>query len=217
MAIMADDSFEDEQRINKHYQQFGFTAWSAIGPLFVAAYFLDLKWTVAGGIALILASLGIIEHRLYDLCIRARRTNATNAELKKIFGDAQAELKKISIEVSNLNYRSAEADRRAKRVLEEAEAAKLMEKLGLAAATLAEEQTEFTVILASVGDRKIGVLQQVREITGLGLKEAWELVQNAPMPIKVGVGKDEAAKIRMMLEEAGAFIVIAVPLPRNPL
>src|SRR6185312_13366296 len=70
-----------------------------------------------------------------------------------------------------------------------------------AAAAPAEEQTEFTVILAKAGDKKINVIKEVRTITGLGLKEAKDLVEGAPKPVKESVGKDEVAKIKKMLEE----------------
>ena len=97
-------------------------------------------------------------------------------------------------------------------VLEAAELAKLLEeKWGVsaaaavavaagpaagAAAPAAEEKTEFTVVLAAVGDKKIEVIKEVRAITGLGLKEAKDLVEGAPKPVKEGVNKDEAAKIK---------------------
>jgi len=77
-----------------------------------------------------------------------------------------------------------------------------------AAAAPAEEQTEFTVILAKAGDKKINVIKEVRTITGLGLKEAKDLVEGAPKTVKEGVNKDEAAKIRKMLEEAGAAVEV---------
>ncbi len=77
-----------------------------------------------------------------------------------------------------------------------------------AAAAPAEEQTEFTVILAKTGDKKINVIKEVRTITGLGLKEAKDLVESAPKPIKESVGKDEVAKIRKMLEDAGATVEV---------
>ena len=77
-----------------------------------------------------------------------------------------------------------------------------------AAAAPAEEQTEFTVILAKAGDKKINVIKEVRTITGLGLKEAKDLVEAAPKPVKEGVSKDEAAKIKKQLEEAGATVDI---------
>ena len=77
-----------------------------------------------------------------------------------------------------------------------------------AAAAPAEEQTEFTVILAKAGDKKINVIKEVRTITGLGLKEAKDLVEGAPKPVKEGVGKDEVAKIRKMLEDAGASVEV---------
>src|SRR6201997_1489982 len=77
-----------------------------------------------------------------------------------------------------------------------------------AAAAPAEEQTEFTVILAKAGDKKINVIKEVRTITGLGLKEAKDLVEAAPKPLKEGVSKDEAAKMKKMLEEAGATVEV---------
>ena len=78
---------------------------------------------------------------------------------------------------------------------------------GAAAAPEAEdEQSEFDVVLASVGDKKINVIKAVREITGLGLKEAKELVDNAPKPVKEKVSKDEAESIKAKLEEAGATV-----------
>jgi large subunit ribosomal protein L7/L12 len=75
-----------------------------------------------------------------------------------------------------------------------------------AAAPAAEEQTEFTVVLAGVGDKKIEVIKEVRAITGLGLKEAKDLVEGAPKPVKEGVSKDEAEKIRATLEKVGAKV-----------
>src|SRR5579862_1186191 len=77
-----------------------------------------------------------------------------------------------------------------------------------AAAAPAEEQTEFTVILAKAGDKKINVIKEVRTITGLGLKEAKDLVEGAPKPVKEAVGKDEVAKIKKMLEDAGASVEV---------
>jgi len=77
-----------------------------------------------------------------------------------------------------------------------------------AAAAPAEEQTEFTVMLTAAGDKKINVIKEVRAITGLGLKEAKDLVEAAPKPLKEGVSKDEAGKIKKQLEEAGATIDI---------
>jgi large subunit ribosomal protein L7/L12 len=77
-----------------------------------------------------------------------------------------------------------------------------------APAAPAEEQTEFTVILADAGDKKINVIKEVRTITGLGLKEAKDLVESAPKPVKEGVGKDEVAKIKKMLEDAGAKVEV---------
>ena len=74
------------------------------------------------------------------------------------------------------------------------------------AAAAVEEQTEFTVVLASAGDKKIEVIKEVRAITGLGLKEAKDLVEGAPKPVKEGVAKDEAEKLQAQLEKAGAKI-----------
>ncbi len=74
------------------------------------------------------------------------------------------------------------------------------------AAAAAAEKTEFNVILAAAGDKKINVIKEVRAITGLGLKEAKDLVEGAPKPVKEGVNKDEAAKIKKQLEEAGATV-----------
>mgnify|MGYP003843842819 CR=1 FL=1 len=76
----------------------------------------------------------------------------------------------------------------------------------VAAAAPAEEQTEFTVVLASAGDKKIEVIKEVRAITGLGLKEAKDLVEAAPKAVKEGVSKDEGAKIKDQLEKAGAKV-----------
>ncbi len=69
-----------------------------------------------------------------------------------------------------------------------------------------EEQTEFTVVLAAAGDKKIEVIKEVRAITGLGLKEAKDLVEGAPKPVKEGVSKDDAAKLKAQLEKAGAKV-----------
>ncbi|KUK40678.1 MAG: 50S ribosomal protein L7/L12 [Clostridia bacterium 62_21] len=77
-----------------------------------------------------------------------------------------------------------------------------------APAAAEEEKTEFDVILAAVGDKKINVIKVVREVTGLGLKEAKELVDNAPKPVKEKVNKDEAEAIKKKLEEAGATVEI---------
>jgi len=109
-------------------------------------------------------------------------------------------------------------------VLEAAELSKLLEaKWGVsaaapvaaaaaapaaAAAAPVEEQTEFTVILSKAGDKKINVIKEVRTITGLGLKEAKDLVEAAPKAVKEGVGKDEVAKIKKMLEDAGATVEV---------
>ena len=99
-------------------------------------------------------------------------------------------------------------------VLEAAELSKLLEeKWGVSAAApvavaaaAAAEQTEFTVILANAGDKKINVIKEVRAITGLGLKEAKDLVEGAPKPVKEGVNKAEADEIKKKLEAAGAKV-----------
>ncbi|MBC9178794.1 50S ribosomal protein L7/L12 [Pseudoroseomonas ludipueritiae] len=79
---------------------------------------------------------------------------------------------------------------------------------GGGAAAAAEEQTEFTVVLANAGDKKINVIKEIRTITGLGLKEAKDLVEGAPKTVKEGVSKDEAAKIKKVLEENGATVEV---------
>jgi large subunit ribosomal protein L7/L12 len=76
------------------------------------------------------------------------------------------------------------------------------------AAAAAVEQTEFTVVLEAAGDNKIGVIKVVREITALGLKEAKDLVEAAPKPIKEGISKDEATALKKKLEEAGAKVAL---------
>jgi large subunit ribosomal protein L7/L12 len=107
-------------------------------------------------------------------------------------------------------------------VLEAAELAKLLEEKwgvtaaaavavaaapgGAAAAAPAEEKTEFTVVLAAAGDKKIEVIKEVRALTGLGLKEAKDLVEGAPKPVKEGVNKDEAEKVKATLEKVGAKV-----------
>ena len=122
-----------------------------------------------------------------------------------------ADLQKIVDDLSSLT------------VLEAAELAKLLEeKWGVSAAAAVavagpaaggggaaapvEEKTEFTVVLAAAGDKKIEVIKEVRAITGLGLKEAKDLVEGAPKPVKEGVNKEEADKIKAQLEKAGAKI-----------
>ncbi len=122
-----------------------------------------------------------------------------------------ANLEKIVDELSSLT------------ILEAAELAKLLEaKWGVsaaaavavaaapgaaaAAAAPVEEKTEFTVVLAAVGDKKIEVIKEVRAITSLGLKEAKDLVEGAPKPVKEGVTKEEAEKIKAALEKAGAKV-----------
>jgi len=77
-----------------------------------------------------------------------------------------------------------------------------------AGAAPAAEKTEFTVVLANAGDKKINVIKEVRAITGLGLKEAKDLVEGAPKTVKDGVNKDEAAKIKKQLEDAGATVEV---------
>jgi large subunit ribosomal protein L7/L12 len=109
-------------------------------------------------------------------------------------------------------------------VLEAAELSKLLESkwgvsaaapvavaaapVAAAAAAPVEEQTEFTVILAAAGDKKINVIKEIRTITGLGLKEAKDLVEGAPKTVKEAVNKDEAAKIKKVLEEQGATVEV---------
>jgi len=124
-----------------------------------------------------------------------------------------ADIEKIAEDLSNLT------------VLEAAELAKLLEeKWGVSAAAApmavampagggdaggaAEEKTEFDVVLASAGASKINVIKEVRSITGLGLKEAKDLVEAAPKPVKEGVSKDEAEQIKAKLEEAGATVEV---------
>ncbi len=121
-----------------------------------------------------------------------------------------ADLQKIVDDLSSLT------------VLEAADLAKMLEeKWGVSAAAAvavagpaaggggaaaAEEKTEFTVVLASAGDKKIEVIKEVRALTGLGLKEAKDLVEGAPKTVKEGVAKDEAEKIKATLEKAGAKV-----------
>ena len=125
-----------------------------------------------------------------------------------------ADIEKIAEDLSSLT------------VLEAAELAKLLEeKWGVSAAAApvavaavaggdagggaaAEEKTEFDVILASAGDKKINVIKEVRTITGLGLKEAKDLVEGAPKPVKEGASKDETDAIKAKLEEAGATVEV---------
>ena len=79
---------------------------------------------------------------------------------------------------------------------------------GAAADGAAEEQTEFDVVLASFGEKKVGVIKAVRAMTGLGLKEAKDLVESAPTPVREGVTKDEAEEAKKQLEEAGATVEV---------
>jgi len=122
-----------------------------------------------------------------------------------------ADLQKIVDELSTLT------------VLEAADLAKMLEeKWGVSAAAAvavaagpgagggaaapAEEKTEFTVVLTAAGDKKIEVIKEVRALTGLGLKEAKDLVEGAPKPVKEGVNKEEAEKVKAQLEKAGAKV-----------
>jgi large subunit ribosomal protein L7/L12 len=119
-----------------------------------------------------------------------------------------ADLQKIVDDLSSLT------------VLEAADLAKMLEeKWGVsaaaavavaaapgAAAAPAEDKTEFTVVLAAAGDKKIEVIMEVRALTGLGLKEAKDLVEGAPKPVKEGVNKEEAEKVKAQLEKAGAKV-----------
>src|SRR3954452_20968233 len=120
-----------------------------------------------------------------------------------------ADLSKIVDELSSLT------------VLEAADLAKMLEEKwgvsaaaavavaaapGAAAAAPVEEKTEFTVVLAAIGDKKIEVIKEVRALTGLGLKEAKDLVEGAPRPVKEGVNKDEADKMKATLEKVGAKV-----------
>jgi large subunit ribosomal protein L7/L12 len=89
-----------------------------------------------------------------------------------------------------------------------AAAAPMMVAGGAAAAAPAEEQTEFSVVLTDVGPNKINVIKAVREVTSLGLKEAKDLVDGAPKPVKDGVNKDEAAAIKKKFEDAGAKVQV---------
>ena len=79
---------------------------------------------------------------------------------------------------------------------------------GAAPAAAAEEQTEFTVVLAAIGDNKVNVIKAVRELTGLGLKEAKDLVDGAPKPVKEGISKADAEAAKKKLEEAGAKVEV---------
>ncbi len=121
-----------------------------------------------------------------------------------------ADLEKITAELSSLS------------ILEAAELSKMLEeKWGVSAAAMAapvaaaapaageaevEEQTSFTIMLTAAGDKKISVIKEVRSITGLGLKDAKDLVEGAPKEVKTDVNKDEAAEIKKKLEEAGASV-----------
>ena len=91
-------------------------------------------------------------------------------------------------------------------VMEAAELSKMLEEKWGVSAAVAEEQTEFDVILMDAGDKKINVIKEVRAITGLGLKEAKDLVEGAPKAVKEGAAKDEAEKIKATLEKVGAKV-----------
>ena len=119
-----------------------------------------------------------------------------------------AELQKIVDELSKLTILEASE---LTKMLEEkwgvsAAAAVAVAGPAAAAAAPAEEKTEFTVVLAAAGDKKIEVIKEVRALTGLGLKEAKDLVEGAPKTVKEGVNKDEAAKIKTTLEKVGAKV-----------
>ncbi len=105
----------------------------------------------------------------------------------------------------------------AKPIMEIVELVKLLEEswgvsaaapVAVAAAAAEEEQTEFTVIMKAFGDNKVGVIKAIRTITGLGLKEAKDMVEGVPANVKEGVSKDQAAEIKKQLEEAGATVEI---------
>jgi len=120
-----------------------------------------------------------------------------------------ADLAKIVDDLSSLTV--LEAAELAKRLEEKwgvSAAAAVAVAAGPAAAAAApvEEQTEFTVVLAAIGDKKIEVIKEVRAITGLGLKEAKDLVEGAPKPVKESVAKEEAEKIKGQLEKVGAKV-----------
>jgi|TARA_B100001093_G_C26640818_1_gene933103 large subunit ribosomal protein L7/L12 len=121
-----------------------------------------------------------------------------------------ADLDKIAENLSNLTILEASE---LTKILEEKWGVSAAAQVAVAAApaggdaggsAAAEEKTEFDVVLASMGDQKINVIKEVRAITGLGLKEAKDLVEAAPKPVKEGVSKDEADKIKAQLEGAGA-------------
>jgi large subunit ribosomal protein L7/L12 len=128
-----------------------------------------------------------------------------------------ADLQKLVDELSSLTVLEAAA---LSKLLEEKWGVSAAAPVAVAAAPVAagggaaapaapvEEQTEFTVILAKSGDKKINVIKEIRTITGLGLKEAKDLVEGAPKTVKEGVNKDEAAKIKKVLEEQGATVEV---------
>ena len=106
-----------------------------------------------------------------------------------------ADLQKLVDELSKLT------------VLEAAELSKKLEEAwGVSAAAPVEEKTEFTVVLVDGGEKKINVIKEVRAITSLGLKEAKDLVEGAPKPVKEGVNKEEAEKMKATLEKVGAKV-----------
>src|SRR5947207_15495726 len=117
------------------------------------------------------------------------------------------DLQKIVTDLSGLTV--LEASELAKRLDEKggvSAAAAVAVAAPAAAAAVVEEKTEFTVVLAAIGDKKIEVIKEVRALTGLGLKEAKDLVEGAPKPVKEGIPKDEADKIKAALEKAGAKV-----------
>ncbi len=107
-----------------------------------------------------------------------------------------SDIQKIAEEISGLT------------LLEARDLVKALEEKGGAEAAPAEEKTEFDVILTGFGDKKIQVIKVVRELTGLGLKEAKDLVEGVPKPVKEGVSKEEAATMKKKLEEAGGTVEI---------
>src|SRR6516162_4258905 len=143
---------------------------------------------------------------------RARRRDAQPQTrlVRTLKGCPMADLQRLVDDLSKLT------------VLEAADLAKMLEEKwgvsaaaavavaaapgGAAAAAPAEEKTEFTAVLTAIGDKKIEVIKEVRALTGLGLKEAKDLVEGAPKPVKEGVTKEEAEKIKAQLEKAGAKV-----------
>ena len=120
-----------------------------------------------------------------------------------------ADLQKIADDLSGLTViEAAELSKMLEEKWGVSAAAPVAAAVAAPAAAAEEEQTEFNVVLASFGEKKINVIKEVRAITGLGLKEAKDLVEAAPTDIKEGVSKDEAAKIKEQLESAGATVEV---------